>query len=97
MRRLNPGTVLALGAGVADRLGSSGATVVSDAARLPEVGRPEPMDGTVVLVDSAVHATAAAATATGRAAGAQVVAIAGTDPRADRTAIAALAEAKPRT
>jgi len=96
VRRLNPGTVLALGAGVADRLGSSGATVVSDAARLPEVGRPEPMDGTVVLVDSAVQATAAAATATGRAAGAQVVPIAGTDPRADHTAIAALAEAKPR-
>ena len=95
VRRLNPGTVLALGAGVADRLDSSGATVVSDAARLPEVGRPEPMDGTVVLVDSAVQATAAAATATGRAAGAQVVPIAGTDPRADHTAIAALAAAKP--
>ncbi len=40
-------------------------------------------------------ATAAAATATGRAAGAQVVRVAGTDPRADRTAIAALAQAKP--
>ena len=93
--RLQPSTVLALGAGVADRLGSSGGTAVTDAAQLPQVGRPDPIGGTTVLVDSAAKATAAAATATGRAAGAEVVPIAGTDPRADRTAIAALAQAKP--
>jgi hypothetical protein len=92
--RLKAGSVLALGAGVADRLGS-GATVVTDPAKLPEVGRPDPATGTTVLVDAAIKATAAAATATGKAAGARVVPVAGIDPRADRTAIAALAEAKP--
>jgi hypothetical protein len=95
LTRLRAGTVLALGAGVADRLGSSGATVVTDAEQLPEVRQPDPVGGTAVLVDSAAKATAAAATATGRAAGAQVVPIAGTDPRADRSAIAALAQDKP--
>jgi hypothetical protein len=95
LARLRPATVLALGSGVADRLGSSGATVVTDAARLPATGRPDPAAGTAVLVDSAARATTAAATATGRAAGAEVVPIAGTDPRADRTAIAALAQARP--
>jgi hypothetical protein len=95
LARLKPASVLALGAGVADRLGSTGAKVVTDAAALPELGRPDPVGGTTVLVDSAAKAAAAAATATGRAAGAEVVPIAGTDPRADRTAIAALARAKP--
>jgi hypothetical protein len=93
--RLKPAGVLALGAGVADRLASAGAKVVTDATQLPEVGRPEAATGTVVLVDLTVKATAAAVTSTGAAAGARVVPITGTDPRADSRAIAALAQAKP--
>jgi hypothetical protein len=93
--RLKPAGVLALGAGVADRLASTGAKVVTDAAQLPEVGRPEAAAGTTVLVDLTDKATAAAVTTTGEAAGAHVVPVTGTDPRADSTAIAALAQDKP--
>jgi hypothetical protein len=93
--RLKSESVLALGAGVADRLGSTGAKVVTDATQLPEIGRPEPGAGTAVLVDSAARVTAAAVTATGRAAGATIVPVAGTDPRTDRAAITALAQDKP--
>jgi hypothetical protein len=98
--RLKPTAVLALGAGVADRLGATGAEVVTDPGRLPEVTRPTtPLSGTAVLVsaapDAADKAAAAAATATGEAAGATVVPVAGSDPRADGSAIVALAKAKP--
>jgi hypothetical protein len=96
VRRLQAGSVLALGAGVADRLGPAAAKVVTDPAKLPELGRPDPAGGTAVLVNVTAKATAAAATATGKAAGAEVVAITGTDPRRDRTAIAALARDKPQ-
>jgi hypothetical protein len=97
--RLKASTVLTVGAGIADRLASAGAKVVTDAADLPETGRPTPATDTTLLVDTraggAGNATAAAATATGEAAGVRVVPVAGTDPRTDRTAIAALAAAKP--
>ncbi|HEY6749258.1 MAG TPA: hypothetical protein VI357_26530 [Mycobacteriales bacterium] len=94
--RLKPATVLALGAGVADRLGSTGAEVVTDAGELPEIGRPQPLTDTAVLVSStAGRATAAAVTATAKAAGATPVPVAGTDPRADSAAIEALSAAKP--
>ncbi|HVC74526.1 MAG TPA: hypothetical protein VNC85_12210 [Mycobacteriales bacterium] len=93
--RLKPASVLALGPGVADRLASTGANVVTNTAQLPEVGRPEAATGTTVLVDPTVKATAVAVTTTGEAAGARVVPVAGTDPRADSAAIAALAQDKP--
>lgn len=51
--------------------------------------RPEPVDDLLVLAPTAPEAVAAVATA--RAAGARVVTLAGTDPRAQRDAIAALA------
>src|SRR5689334_18637817 len=70
--RLKPDSVLALGAGVADRLASTGAKVVTDAAQLPEVGRPQAAGGTTVLIDQTAEATATAVTTTGRAAGARV-------------------------
>jgi len=94
--RLKPDSVLALGAGVADRLASTGAKVVTDAAQLPEVGRPQAAGGTTVLVDLTAKATATAVTTTGRSAGARVVPISGTDPRADGRAVTALAQDKPQ-
>jgi hypothetical protein len=97
--RLKSGSVLALGAGVADRLGSTGAKVLTDAGQLPAVTRTEARPDTAVLVSSAsgaaAKAVAAAATATAKAAGAAVVPVAGTDPRADGAAVEALAKAKP--
>jgi hypothetical protein len=94
--RLKPDSVLALGAGVADRLTSTGAKVVTDAAQLPEVGRPQSAGGTTVLVDLTAKATATAVTTTGESAGASVVPITGTDPRADGRAVTALAQDKPQ-
>jgi hypothetical protein len=94
--RLKPDSVLALGAGVADRLTSTGANVVTDAGQLPEIGRPQAAGGTAVLVDLTAKATATAVATTGESAGAQVVPIAGTDPRADGRAVTALAQDKPQ-
>jgi hypothetical protein len=58
--------------------------------RLPAVDPAEPVADVLVVVERADAGLAAVATA--RASGARVVAIAGTDPRTDRDAIAALAE-----
>jgi hypothetical protein len=58
--------------------------------RLPAVDPAEPVANVLVVVERADAGLAAVATA--RASGARVVAIAGTDPRTDRDAIAALAE-----
>ena len=97
--RLKPASVLALGAGVPDRLGSTGAKVLTDAGQLPPVAKAAPLSDTAVLVrtgrDAAGKAAAAAATATGQAAGATVVPSTGPDPRTDPAAIEALAKAKP--
>jgi hypothetical protein len=58
--------------------------------RLPAVDPAEPVADVLVVVERADAGLAAVATA--RASGARVVASAGTDPRTDRDAIAALAE-----
>jgi hypothetical protein len=61
-----------------------------DLGELPEVASADALDGTVVLVPAADDALAAVATA--RAAGAQVVVLDGTDPRASEAARAALSD-----
>ena len=71
--------------------------VTTDPTALPATRAPAPLHHVVVLVhagDTTAGATAAVATA--RAAGAQVVDIAGYDPRADPAAISAMSAAKPR-
>jgi hypothetical protein len=68
--------------------------VVSDAAQLP-IARPKPVKGTAILVPTNNDAAVVAATATARAAGADVVMMHGDDPRADPTAIEALSEQPP--
>jgi hypothetical protein len=98
--RLKPEAVLAVGDGVADRLGEvPDAKVVTDPADLPAAQPPQGLSGLAVLVraggDTATRAGAAAAIATAEAAGAKVVKVRGSDPRADSAAVAALAEAKP--
>jgi hypothetical protein len=59
--------------------------------QLPAVEAAEPLEDVLVVVERADAGLAAVATA--RASGARVVAVAGTDPRTDRDAIAALAGA----
>jgi hypothetical protein len=61
--------------------------------RWPRVAPAEPLDALTVLVARTPAGIAAAATA--RASGARTLVVAGTDPRADRDTIAALAEAPP--
>lgn len=63
----------------------------SGAGELPALASAEPLDDLLVLVEHDDAGIAAVATA--RASGAQVVTVAGGDPRADRAAIAALADA----
>lgn len=97
--RLKPEAVLALGAGVPDRLGRTGAKVLTDAGGLPPVTPARPLAGTAVLVPAGpgqpAKAAAAAVTATAKAAGATPVPTNGADPRADPTAIEVLAQVKP--
>ncbi len=98
LARLQPSTVLAYGQPVADW--AEGLELDADVERadvsaldLPELDRPEPADGTVVLVPSGVDSVAAQATA--RAAGAQVLPVAVTDPRADTAVGRQLAKVAP--
>lgn len=95
--RLGPSTVLALGTGTADRLGATGAKIVTAAGDLPDIDRPQPLPGTAVLVSSAGAAKAAVAAVSGtaKAAGARPVPVDGIDPRTDSTAIDLLAAQKP--
>ncbi|MBV9380186.1 MAG: hypothetical protein JO242_05890 [Streptosporangiaceae bacterium] len=98
IRNLHPHAVLAAGlapAELAARL--PGVSVVTSAADLPATGAPAPLRGVAVLVHRAASGPAAGAvTTTAHVAGAEVVAVAGDDPRADPAAISALANAKPR-
>jgi hypothetical protein len=91
--------VLALGDGVAGRLGTAAPTVVTDGDRLPAVTRAAPLSDTTVLVSVAPGAPAKAAaiavTATAKAAGAGTVPVVGADPRADSHAIEDLSTQKP--
>jgi len=98
LARLEPSTVLAYGQPVADwaeglELDADVEQVDASAPDLPELDRPEPAGSTVVLVPPGVDSAAAQATA--RAAGAQVLPVAVTDPRADGALGTQLAELAP--
>lgn len=78
-----------------------GVQAVHDVSQLPPLSPPEPRHDTTVLVhaldavkaDAETEAATVAATATAHAAGATVVPVHGSDPRADPAAIDALADA----
>ena len=75
-----------------------GVKVVGRAAALPATGTPEPLSHEAVLVQAhpgKPSAPLSAVTATAEAAGAAVVDMTGTDPRADPAAITALARLRP--
>jgi len=95
---LGPRAVLAVGLArkaVAAQL--LGVQVVTAITRLPKVTAPAPVPGVVLLTSDSDHdAAGEAAAATARAAGAAVIGVRGYDPRADATAITALAAARPR-
>ncbi|MFL6130382.1 MAG: hypothetical protein ACJ73E_15130 [Mycobacteriales bacterium] len=97
--RLRPDTVVAVGPDVAGRLEGTASQVVADAAEVDSTPTTNGLGDVAVLVragtDEAGKAVAAAAAATGKAAGATVVPVTGADPRADPDAIDALAKAKP--
>jgi hypothetical protein len=103
-RALRPVAVLAEGLPAAElavlvkRL--PGVKVVSRASALPATGIPAPLRHVAVLVPATpgkAAAPAAAVTATAQAAGATVVDVSGTDPRADPAAIEELARLRPDT
>ncbi len=74
-----------------------GIRVVSSPAMLPATRAPAPPDHVALLVPAGDNdAAALAAVTTARAAGAQVIAVHGHDPRADPGVIAALSAARPR-
>jgi hypothetical protein len=97
--RLEPETVVAIGPTVGGRLRGVAAEVVSDAGEVASALPTAGLQDVAVLVrvgtDAAGKAVAAAATATGKAAGATVVPVTGADPRADPDAVDALAKARP--
>jgi hypothetical protein len=71
--------------------------VITAATALPHRGAPAPLSNVVMLVHRDHASTGAtAAVATARAAGVQVIAVAGFDPRADPAAISALSAARPQ-
>jgi hypothetical protein len=98
VRSLGTRTVLAVG--VARRLLTAQlpeTSVITDPATLPAIAAPAPLRHVVLLVHrNDAGAGTAAAIATARAAGAQVITVAGYDPRADPAAISALSAARPR-
>ena len=74
-----------------------GARVFGSVSALPARKAPVPLAGVVMLVHRAETSSGTlAAAATARAAGADVIAVSGFDPRADPAAITALAAARPR-
>jgi hypothetical protein len=72
-----------------------GVKVTVRAAALPATGTPAPLSHVAVLVPARPSAPVSAVDATARAAGATVVAVTGTDPRADPAAVTALARLRP--
>jgi hypothetical protein len=95
---LHPRAVLAVGV-AGDVLAAQlpGIRVVTDPAQLPATAAPPPLSHVVVLIHrGGPGAAALVATATARAAGARVIGVRGSDPRASPAAIAALAAARPR-
>ncbi len=98
--RLGARNVLAMGAAVSTRLDQlAGVDVVTDPAKLPAVSAAKGADTVAALVRSGRKgddaSAMAAAQATAKAAGAQVISVAGTDLRADSAAIKALAKQRP--
>jgi len=94
---LNPRKVLAVGLAAGELSAEMPhAEVTTNPAGLAGVSQPRPLRHVVVLVSRGHSADAMAAAATAAAAGAEVVAVPGYDPRADRAAIAALSAARPR-
>jgi hypothetical protein len=100
VRALQPVAVLAEGLPAAE-LGElaarlPGVKVVRSARALPATGTPAPLSRVAVLVRSgSPSASLTAVTATAEAAGAAVVDVTGTDPRADPAAITTLARLRP--
>jgi hypothetical protein len=99
IRSLHPAAVLAAGVSAA-RLAAAlpGVRVVTSAAELPATAAAAPVRHVAVLVPAATEpALASAVATTARVAGAQVISLAGDDPRTDPAAIRALAATKPLT
>ena len=97
IRDLGPRSVLAVGLTTGDLSAEMpGAHVTTDPAAFARMSQPRPLGHVVVLVSKGRSAGALAAATTAEAAGAQVVAVPGYDPRADPAAIAALTAARPR-
>lgn len=101
IRSLRPAAVLAAGLPVAALAGElPGVRVVASARELPATAAAAPVRRVAVLVPAAPRTSPALALAvavTARVAGAKVISMPGTDPRADPAAITALAAAKPLT
>jgi hypothetical protein len=94
---LHPHSVLAVGLNTAELAAEMpGAQVTSDPSGLAGLAQPKPLSHVVVLVSRSDAAESMAATATAEAAGAEVVAVPGYDPRDDPAAITAVSAAKPR-
>ncbi|HUZ53727.1 MAG TPA: hypothetical protein VMU94_14535 [Streptosporangiaceae bacterium] len=71
--------------------------VITGTARLPARGAPAALSNVVMLVHRGdTNAGATAAEATARAAGVQIITVAGFDPRTDPSAISALSAARPQ-
>jgi hypothetical protein len=97
LKGLHPDVVLAAGL-PAKALAAElpGIRVVSRADELPATAAPAPLSGVAVLVESPGSGPAiSAVTVTAEAAGAAVVTVHGTDPRADPAAIETLSRLKP--
>jgi hypothetical protein len=96
VRALHPSTVVAVGLS-RQALAATlpGLKVVGNASGLQPVAPATSLRRVAVLVHNAASVTAVAVTATAEAAGAQVIALAGYDPRADPAAIRRLARVKP--
>ncbi len=94
---LHPRSVLAVGLTTGELSAEMPwAQVTTDPAGLAGMSQPRPLRHVVVLVSQGDSADAMVAAATAEAAGAEVVAVHGYDPRADPAAIAALSAARPR-
>ncbi len=97
MSDLRPRTVLGVGLTTGELTAEMPrARVTTDPAGFAGMSRPRRLGHVIVLVSKGQSAEALAAAATAEAAGAEVVAVPGYDPRADPAAIAALTAARPR-
>ncbi len=99
IRSLHPAAVLAADLSV-DRLAAMlpGVRVVASASELPDTTAAAPVRHVAVLVPATTQpALVSAVATTAKVAGAQVISLAGDDPRTDPAAIRALAAAKPVT